>query len=131
MSGEETLGGALFPPSAVTITTIDHGPVTVAEPSWCIGHHWQRDIGRSDICHRSVRVKSGVDLDARGRLPLLTAHVSWAPFRELVPVVTLLLDVEGDFAAEDSLRVAEGLRLAAARLEQVAAEAIRLRGEAS
>jgi hypothetical protein len=112
----------------VTLDTIDHGPVTVDCPAWCIGHHWQQDIGRDDITHRSVRVKTGTVTESRGWLPMLTAWVSWAPFREIVPVISLALDAEGDLAAEDGRHVAEGLRLAASRIEQLATEAISLRG---
>jgi hypothetical protein len=115
----------------ITIDTIDHGPVEVDEPAWCIGHHWQRDIGRDDITHRSIRVKSGTDTETRDWLPMLTACISWAPFRELVPVISLVLDAEGDFVAEDGRRIAEGLRLAATRVEALAVEALRLRGELS
>lgn len=113
----------------VTLETIDHGPVTVDCPAWCIGHHWQQDMGRDDITHRSVRVKTGTVTESRGWLPMLTAWVSWAPFREIVPVISLVLDAEGDLVAEDGHRVAEGLRLAASRIEQLATEVIRLRGD--
>ncbi|WP_060902773.1 DUF6907 domain-containing protein [Streptomyces europaeiscabiei] len=114
-------------PRVVTLDTIDRGLVTVDEPAWCIGHGWQRDIGRNDITHNSVRAKSWVDTETYGREPLLTTRVTWAPFVELVPVVTVEMDVIGDYSAEDALKVARGLRIAACRLERVAAEAIRLR----
>lgn len=121
-----------FPSSRrVSVDTIDHGLVEVDEPAWCIGHAWQRDIGRDDITHRSVRVKTGTVTESRGWLPMLTAWVSWAPFRELVPVISLVLDAEGDLAAEDGRHVAEGLRVAASRIERLAADAIRLRGDVS
>lgn len=121
-----------FPSSRrISVDTFDHGPVEVDEPAWCIGHHWQHGIGRDDITHRSVRVKTGTVTESRGWLPMLTAWVSWAPFRELVPVISLVLDAEGDLVAEDGRHVAEGLRLAASRIEQLATEAIRLRGEVS
>ncbi|MGW0764640.1 DUF6907 domain-containing protein [Streptomyces sp. NPDC002676] len=117
----------------VTLDTIDHGPVEVECPTWCIGHGWQvgAGIGRNDITHRSVRVKAGTAMDDDRWLPMLTASVSWAPFRELVPVISLVLDAEGDFAAEDGRHIAEGLRVAACRVEALAAEAIRLRGESA
>jgi len=40
-----------------------------------------------------------------------------------------VLDAEGDYPAEEGPRIAEGLRLAASRIEQLATEALRLRGE--
>ncbi|ODA75569.1 hypothetical protein [Streptomyces sp. AVP053U2] len=130
------MNGAPLPFDAVrtvTLDTLDSGPVTFDCPAWCIGHHWQEGavIGRNDICHRSVRVKAGVVTESRGWVPMLTAWVSWAPFAELVPVISLVVDAEGDYAAEDGQHIAEGLRLAASRIERIAAEALRLRGEIS
>lgn len=121
----------MIEPRRIVLDTIDHGRVEVEEPAWCIGHHWQRDIGRNDITHRSVRVKAGTATDADEWVPMLTAYISWAPFCELVPVISLVVDVEGDFAAEDGRHIAEGLRLAATRVEALATEALRLRGELS
>lgn len=120
-------------PRTVTLDTIDHGPVTFTCPAWCSGHGWQvgAGIGRNDITHNSVRVKAGTFTEADEWLPVLAAQVSWAPFREQVPVISLLLDVEGDFAAEDGRHIAEGLRVAASQIEALATEAIRLRGELS
>jgi hypothetical protein len=118
----------------VTLDTIDHGPVTFPCPSWCIGHAWQigQGIGRNDIAHNSVRVKAGVDTESHGWMPLMAARISWAPFIELFPIVAVELDGDGhDFAAEDIANFNRGLQLAQKRLEQLAAEAIRLRGEAS
>lgn len=119
------------PVRSITLDTLDHGPVTVDCPAWCIGHAWQAGatVGRNDICHRSVRVKAGVVTEARDWTPMLTVWVSWAPFAELVPVISLVLDAEGDYPAEDGRRIAEGLRVAATRIERLAAEALRLRGE--
>lgn len=120
-------------PRTVVIDTVDHGRVELDEPAWCVGHGAElgRDVYRDDVTHNSVRVKAGAVTESLGWLPMLTAYVSWAPFRELVPVISLVLDAEGDVAAEDGRLVAEGLRLAASRIEALAAEAIRLRGEIS
>ncbi|URM90395.1 hypothetical protein LUW75_10765 [Streptomyces sp. MRC013] len=35
----------------VTVKTLDHGPVTVTEPSWCTGHAGQPVEFRTDLCH--------------------------------------------------------------------------------
>ena len=117
----------------VVIDTVDHGRVELDEPAWCIGHGTElgREVYRDDVTHNSVRVKAGAVTESRGWVPVLMTYISWAPFRELVPVISLVLDAEGDFAAEDGRNVAEGLRVAATRIEQVAAEALRLRGELS
>ncbi|GEK03492.1 hypothetical protein [Streptomyces sp. 1-11] len=117
----------------VTLDTMDHGPVTFTCPPWCIGHGWQMGvgIGRNDITHRSVRVKAGVDTESHGLQPLMNAWISWAPFREMVPMISLVLDAEGDYQAEDGRRIAGALGVAASRIEALATEAIRLRGEIS
>ncbi|QLJ05708.1 hypothetical protein HZZ00_34940 [Streptomyces sp. NEAU-sy36] len=120
-------------PRKWVLSTIDHGFIEVVCPPWCIGHGWQvgGGIGRNDITHRSVRVKAATFTDADRWVPVLAAYISWAPYRELVPVISLELDTEGDFAAEDGLRLAECLRVAASRIEALATEAMRLRGELS
>lgn len=117
----------------VTLTTMDHGPVTFDEPAWCIGHHWQPDgeIGRNDITHNSVRVKAGAELDGHGWLNLMAAYITWAPFAELVPTVHVCFDVDCRLSAEEVASFNAGMLSAVRRLEQLAAEAIRLRGELS
>lgn len=117
----------------VTLETFDHGEVTVPEPAWCIGHSWQPNPHRVDITHNSTRVKAAAMTDGAGRVHLLHAYISHAPHLEVRPephpIVSVQLECTEDFAAEDIPRLAEGLRSAARVLENVAAEAIRLRGE--
>ncbi|WP_328746353.1 hypothetical protein OHT57_12580 [Streptomyces sp. NBC_00285] len=115
----------------VTLDTVDHGEVTVPEPAWCIGHSWQPNPHRADITHNSTRVKAAATTDGAGRVHLLHAAISHAPHLEIRPhpVVSVDLGCTDDFAAEDIPQLAEGLRSAARVLENVAAEAIRLRGE--
>jgi hypothetical protein len=116
-------------PRTVTLNTMDHGPVSFECPPWCIGHAWQPDggIGRNDISHNSVRVKAGVETEGHGWINLMAARISWAPFVELFPIVTV--EMHHDFAAEDIGNLNRGLQQVQQRLEQLAAEAIRLRGE--
>lgn len=39
-------------PSLITLPTLDHGPVTVAEPTWCRGHaDHHPDTHRTDLTH--------------------------------------------------------------------------------
>lgn len=115
----------------IVLATIDAGPVEVDEPSWCVGHAWQRDIGRNDITHRSVPVTATADTYSYGAQSVLKAWMSLAPFVELVPRVVVELDLQGEYEAEEVAHLAGVLRTAAARIEAVAAEAIRLRGERS
>lgn len=115
----------------VTLETRDHGDVTVPEPDWCLGEHVQSGY-RADITHEGRIVAASVETD-RGALDFLEARISHAPFAELqpepYPVVSVVLDIEQEFAAEDIPQLIEGLKSAERVLENVAAEAIRLRGE--
>jgi hypothetical protein len=118
-------------PRTVTLDTIDFGPVTFDEPAWCIGHGWQlgQGIGRNDVTHNSVRVKASADTFSYGVQSLMRTWMSWAPFVELVPRVVVELDLSAEYEAEEVTHIAGVLRTAAVRLEKVAAEAIRLRGD--
>lgn len=115
----------------ITLDTIDHGPVTFDCPAWCVGHGWQVNagIGRNDITHNSVRVKATIETDGHGLVPLLTSYITWAPYAELVPVVAVELLAQADFSAEEIGHLIQGLQTVQDRLGQLAAEAIRLRGE--
>lgn len=65
-------------PRTVTIRTADHGPVTVPEPSWCLGQH--RDGGaRVDITHAGPDVVLTVPTRSGPATVLVTALES-APF---------------------------------------------------
>ncbi|WP_329339159.1 hypothetical protein OG252_26365 [Streptomyces sp. NBC_01352] len=117
----------------VTLETFDHGEVTVPEPAWCIGHSWQPNPHRADITHNSTRVKAAATTDGAGRVHLLKAYISHAPHLEIRPephpVVSVQLECIEDFAAEDIPQLIEGLKSAERVLANIAAEAIRLRGE--
>lgn len=64
-------------PLTVTLSTIDHGDVTVLEPAWCAGHADHRPEYRVDITHTSPKVP----LTFRGRT-LGEAVISQAPGAE-------------------------------------------------
>lgn len=117
----------------VTLHTFDQGDVTVSEPAWCIGHSWQPNPYRADITHNSTRVKASAMTDGAGRVHLLHANISHSPHLEIQPephpVVSVQLECTEDFAAEDIPQLVEGLKSAERVLENIAAEAIRLRGE--
>ena len=115
----------------VTLDTLTHGPVTFTCPDWCVGHGWQMaaTIGRDDITHNSVRVKAAADTYSHGYETVLRVWMSWAPFVELVPRVRVEVDLVGDYEAEEIGHLAGALRTAATRMEQVAAQAIAVRGD--
>lgn len=117
----------------VTLETVDHGDVTVPEPAWCIGHGWQPNPNRADITHNSTRVKAAAMTDGAGRVHLLHAYISHSPHLEIrpepYPVVSVQLECVEDFEAEDIPQLIDGLKSAERVLKNIAAEAIRLRGE--
>ncbi|MER6351268.1 hypothetical protein ABT186_05300 [Streptomyces sp. NPDC001634] len=122
-------------PRTVLIRTVDHGEITIPEPRYCTGHAWQPDPYLADITHNSVPVKASAVTGHHGELDLMVARISHAPYAVLQPephpVVSVAMDVHHDFAVEDVAQVARGLRLAARRLEALAVEALRLRGDRS
>ncbi|MGW2292299.1 DUF6907 domain-containing protein [Streptomyces phaeochromogenes] len=65
-------------PRTVTVSTVDHGPVTLPEPSWCMGHH--EDGGsRVDIQHEGL--ETTLTLPTRsGPVAHLTATLESRPF---------------------------------------------------
>ncbi|MFJ8822393.1 DUF6907 domain-containing protein [Streptomyces sp. NPDC102467] len=113
------LPGPQYVEGQVMLVTHDAGALLVDEPVWCIGHAWQPNPHRVDITHNATRVKAGP----------LTARISWAPFIEEAPRVAVELDVAADYEAEEIPALVGELRTAIGRLERLAAEAIRLRGQ--
>lgn len=117
-------------PRTVTIATVDHGAVVLPEPAWCTGHGWQPEPYLADVTHYSVPVKATAMTEQHGLVQLLQARISHAPYGEQPephPVVSVELNGSHDYTAEDALKVAQGLRVAAIRLEMVTGEAERLR----
>lgn len=118
-------------PRTVTINTIDHGTVDLPEPTWCTGHGWQPNPYLADVTHYSVPVKAAAMTESHGRVDVLVARISHSPYAveqpEPHPVLAVTVDIEDTFTVEDTAKVAQGLRVAAMRLDMVAAEALRLR----
>lgn len=116
----------------VTLQTIDHGPVVVDEPGWCQGHAGEPPVYRSDITHNGRHVRAGAATEGHGYVDFMDAYISHAPYGEAqpepYPVVSLHLDLDLDVTPDDGVKLARGLRVAAARIERVVAEAERLRG---
>ncbi|WP_432162328.1 DUF6907 domain-containing protein [Streptomyces tendae] len=90
----------------VTVRTLDHGDVTLPEPSWCLGRHAQ-DVYQTDIWHEGEEVPLLVTTPCHGRVPLLTATVVQKPFAA-DDAVHLAVDFGGD-AHELSSREVRGL----------------------
>jgi len=120
-----------YGPGTVTIDTFDEGDITVTEPAWCTGHGWQPNPARTDITHKSVKVKAGANVSGRGWVDILEGYISHAPYlvgqSEPHPVVSVELDVKADFPAEEIVDLNRGLHVAVIRLARLAAEALHLR----
>ncbi|MDX3400077.1 DUF6907 domain-containing protein [Streptomyces sp. ME01-18h] len=59
----------------ITLPTIDHGDVTLPEPSWCVGHETDAGHQRVDLQH----LGPDVALDFQGKR-LMTSGLVQAPF---------------------------------------------------
>lgn len=73
----------------VTLTTLDHGRITIDEPAWCGGHDGEQIVQRVDVTHVGVTVTgeyAGVEF--------LPARISWAPFAQLRSEPLPLADVD-------------------------------------
>lgn len=82
--------------NTVTVQTVDHGPVTFPEPSWCSGNH-RPDSARADIHHEGTEHAAWVDIPERGRVPFLTAFLSQYPFAEHGSRrITAAVEIEGE-----------------------------------
>lgn len=118
-------------PRTVTLETVDHGMVTVPEPLWCRGHEGEPPCYRSDITHNTTTVRTSAMTDRHGRVPLLQAYISHAPYlqqaTEPYPVISVVLNCTEDFVAEDIPQLIEGLRSVERILAYMSLEAKRLR----
>ncbi|CBG71895.1 hypothetical protein SCAB_48441 [Streptomyces scabiei 87.22] len=67
-------------PRLITLPTLDHGPVTLTCPAWCVGHHDHRpDTHRADILHKGPDVR----FDFLGE-EVISAGLAQSPFATLV-----------------------------------------------
>ncbi|MDJ1131783.1 DUF6907 domain-containing protein [Streptomyces iconiensis] len=67
----------------VTVHTRDHGPVTMPEPGWCLGHH-EDDGYREDIAHEGPETRIEVPT-SRGPELLLLTMLEQRPFTNRAP----------------------------------------------
>ncbi|MGC9382909.1 DUF6907 domain-containing protein, partial [Streptomyces sp. MH13] len=79
----------------VTLPTIDHGDVTLPEPTWCAGHTDHRPEYRADVAHSSPMI--GLELaTSRGPIVLIEACIESRPFAARHRGPHLWLGIEGD-----------------------------------
>lgn len=114
----------------VTLQTLDHGPVTVAEPSWCRGHDGEPVVHRADVTHRGEWRPFEVEV-AGERVEVLGAGLSWAPFAvkapEPYPVVETDIDGLSALGPDELRQLAAGWGLLAGELYRLANELHRAR----
>lgn len=77
----------------VTVETGDHGPVRVAEPSWCTGIH-EAEAYREDIEHQGVEHVAEVETPCHGPVPVLSVSLAQRPFSAIDGRVHALLQVD-------------------------------------
>ena len=80
----------------VTVSTADHGDVTIPEPSWCLGKHpWESY--REDIAHQGAQIEAFIETPCHGRVSMLAAALVQRPFSPTDPHVRVSLDMDGDW----------------------------------
>jgi hypothetical protein len=90
----------------VTVHTIDHGPVTIPEPSWCLGVHTAEGY-REDIEHQGQPVRLTVDTPCHGKEQVLEAVLFQRPFSTHGPTGPLVaVDFTADLHEYDSRHLA-------------------------
>jgi hypothetical protein len=88
-------------PRTVTVQTLDHGPVALIEPPWCVIEH-QDGNHRSGIRHDGAEHAATVNLPGRGRVEFLKANLSQFPFAEHGSRdVAVVVEIDGEHAEFD------------------------------
>jgi hypothetical protein len=117
----------------VILDTLDGGEIITAEPTWCTGHDGEPVVHLVDITHDGPPVKASANTRQHGTVDVLDAHISHAPYAQAQPepdpVISVRVDIDNTFTAGDSRHVARALQVAGLRLDRLAAETSRLRGE--
>lgn len=120
------------PDGTVTVPTVDHGPVTLPCPHWCVGHE-AAPKHRADLGHEGIDFLMQVPLPG-GPVTLMTALFEQRPFATRPPGTGVFLNVEidGQFYPLDPdavgelagalLTVAVDLRVLGRRLARYIAE---------
>lgn len=95
------------PDGTVTVPTVDHGPVTLGCPVWCIGHA-DTPKHRADLGHESADFLLTVPVQG-GHVTLMTALFEQRPFATRPPgtAVFLNLEIDGQFYPLDTVEVAD------------------------
>lgn len=118
---------------SVTLQTSDQGEVTIAEPSWCVGHDDDHVGDFVDIQHRGPSSTAGAVTARYGHIPVLDTHLTHFPhgdrLREMAPLLSIRLEVDVTVVPEDARHITQALRISIARIERAIADLAHLRGE--
>lgn len=115
-------------PRTVTLSTLDHGDVTLPEPAWCAGHDGHQPEYLTDLTHASVDVTLGLP-----GVPVGVAEIYQGPCAEIDTrevCASAHLDFEtgsGGLNATDLYELAAALDTAADQLRDLAGRLSRLR----
>ncbi|MGW7107013.1 DUF6907 domain-containing protein [Streptomyces xanthophaeus] len=81
---------------AVTVQTLDYGPVALVEPSWCVVEHPDGNH-RSGIRHDGVEHAASVNVPGHGRIEVLKANLQQFPFAEHGSRdVSVVVEIDGE-----------------------------------
>lgn len=78
----------------VTVHTLDHGPVTVPEPTWCRGHDQGAPQYRADVTHTGPSLSLTAP-SRRGPVEWLHAVVDAAPYSARERDVAVVVELGG------------------------------------
>ncbi|MFI5803018.1 DUF6907 domain-containing protein [Streptomyces sp. NPDC051561] len=92
----------------VTVHTVDHGPVTIPEPSWCRGKH-ASEAYREDIEHQGDEFRAWVPTACHGDVTALAMALVQRPFSPSERRTMAAVYVDGEWHEFDG----SGLRFVA------------------
>lgn len=100
-------------PLTVTVQTLDHGPVTIPEPAWCLGDH-ETESYREDIEHQGEEVRATVPTACHGTVTAVAMSLVQRPFSPSERRTLAAVYVDGEWHEFDGaalLQLADALVL--------------------
>ncbi|MCX5338117.1 hypothetical protein [Streptomyces sp. NBC_00140] len=88
-------------PRTVTVSTLDHGPVTLPEPFWCVGFHPPGGY-KADIAHYGQEIALTAETSCHGEVRVLAASLYQGPFSEHETRNVAVAVEFGDFDTTDA-----------------------------
>ncbi|MFI1726888.1 DUF6907 domain-containing protein [Streptomyces sp. NPDC020489] len=107
-------------PRTVTLSTLDHGDVTIPEPDWCAGHADYVPVHRVDLEHAGVQHRLTHDGQLLGYAYLFQDVFAERSPRDIGVSVVLSYEPRGGFTPAGLYDFAASLDTAADRLRYLA-----------